>query len=91
MLVHDEWLLMPQRVAVHLPTATAVLSDLHLGYNEARRRDGEAVPPADLTLSGAPCGRVTGCSCSASHRDRRRPVRGRPCCGPCRGASGVDD
>jgi uncharacterized protein len=59
MLVHDEWLLTPQRVAVHLPTATAVLSDLHLGYNEARRRDGEAVPPADLTFILAPLRRVT--------------------------------
>ena len=54
MLVHDEWLLTPARVAVHLPTATAVLADLHLGYNDARRRDGEAVPAADLTLILAP-------------------------------------
>ena len=54
MLVHDEWLLTPQRVAVHRPTATAVLADLHLGYNEARRRDGEAVPPADLRFILAP-------------------------------------
>ena len=54
MLVHDEWLLTPARVAVHRPTATAVLADLHLGYNDARRRDGEAVPPADLTLILAP-------------------------------------
>jgi putative SbcD/Mre11-related phosphoesterase len=54
MLVHDEWLLTSQRIAVHLPTATAVLADLHLGYNEARRRDGEAVPPADLTFLLAP-------------------------------------
>ena len=54
MLVHDEWLLTPQRVAVHRPAATAVLADLHLGYNEARRRDGEAVPPADLNFILAP-------------------------------------
>jgi len=54
MLVHDEWLLTARRVAVHLPTATAVLADLHLGYNEARRRDGDAVPPADLGLILAP-------------------------------------
>ena len=54
MRVHEEWLLTPARVAVHLPTATAVLADLHLGYNEARRRDGEAVPPADLALILAP-------------------------------------
>ena len=54
MIVHGEWLLTPARVAVHLPTATAVLADLHLGYNEARRRDGEAVPAANLALVLAP-------------------------------------
>ncbi len=54
LLIHAEWLLTPQRIAVHLPTATAVLADLHLGYNEARRRDGEAVPPADLAFILAP-------------------------------------
>src|SRR5262249_16265008 len=31
-------------VAVHTPTATAVVADLHLGYHAARRRRGEAVP-----------------------------------------------
>lgn len=39
-----EWQLTPQRVAVHLPTGTAVLSDLHLGYAEARQRQGDAIP-----------------------------------------------
>jgi uncharacterized protein len=58
MLVHNEWLLTPARIAVHVPTATAVLADLHLGYNDARRRDGEAVPPADLTLILAPLRQV---------------------------------
>jgi len=48
MLVHADWLLTPERVAVHLPTATAVAADLHLGYDEARRRRGEAVPLADV-------------------------------------------
>jgi len=46
--VLDEWLLTPQRVAVHLPTAIAVVADLHLGYDEARRLAGEAVPPASI-------------------------------------------
>ncbi len=45
-------------VAVHRPTVTAVLADLHLGYNDARRRDGEAVPPADLALILAPLRQV---------------------------------
>lgn len=44
MRVHDDWLLTPQRAAVHLPSETAVIADLHLGYSEARRRSGEAVP-----------------------------------------------
>jgi metallophosphoesterase superfamily enzyme len=44
MRVHDDWLLTPQRAAVHVPTATAVVADLHLGYGEARRVRGEAVP-----------------------------------------------
>ena len=48
MLVHAEWLLTPERVAVHVPTATAVAADLHLGYDRARQRRGEAVPLAGL-------------------------------------------
>src|SRR5579875_451232 len=44
MHVFHDWLLTPQRVAVHLPTRTAVVADLHLGYAEARRRRGDAVP-----------------------------------------------
>jgi putative SbcD/Mre11-related phosphoesterase len=48
MLVHADWLLTPERVAVHLPTTTAVVADLHLGYDRARQRRGEAVPLAGL-------------------------------------------
>jgi putative SbcD/Mre11-related phosphoesterase len=48
MLVHKHWLLTPHRVAVHLPTRTAVIGDLHLGYDLARRRNGEAVPHIGL-------------------------------------------
>lgn len=44
MRVLDEWLLTGERAAVHLPTCTAVVADLHLGYGEARRAAGEAVP-----------------------------------------------
>jgi hypothetical protein len=47
-MVHDDWLLTAERAAVHLPTATAVLADLHLGYEHARRRGGEAVPLANI-------------------------------------------
>jgi len=53
MIVHDEWLLTTARAALHLPTATLVLADLHLGYERARHRAGEAVPgrPIDDILS----------------------------------------
>lgn len=46
----DEWILTPWRAAVHVPTLTAVLADLHLGYAAARRAVGEAVP--DLNHRG---------------------------------------
>lgn len=48
MRVNKDWLLTSQRAAIHVPTATAVIADLHLGYDEARRRAGEAVPEATL-------------------------------------------
>ena len=44
MQVLNDWLLTPWRVAVHRPDATAVVADLHLGYDRVRRRGGEAVP-----------------------------------------------
>ena len=43
MRVHD-WLLTPARAAIHVPTKTAVVADLHLGYDRLRRRGGDAVP-----------------------------------------------
>ena len=48
-----DWLFSPERIAVHLPTSTAVVADLHLGYAETRRRCGDAVPeqPMDEVLS----------------------------------------
>jgi metallophosphoesterase superfamily enzyme len=48
----NEWLLTPWRLAVHEPTATAVIADVHLGYREARQQSGEAVPllSADVQL-----------------------------------------
>jgi uncharacterized protein len=48
MLVHQDWLLTAERAAVYLPEATAVIADVHLGYDRARRRGGEAVPLTDL-------------------------------------------
>jgi putative SbcD/Mre11-related phosphoesterase len=43
-----DWLLTPERAAVHLPTATAVIADLHLGYDQVRCRAGEALPAFGL-------------------------------------------
>jgi metallophosphoesterase superfamily enzyme len=48
MRIHEEWLLTAARAALHLPTGTAEVADLHLGYAEARHRGGEAVPRAGL-------------------------------------------
>src|SRR4051794_9071007 len=53
-----EWLLTPQRVAVHEPTATAVIADVHLGYAEARQRRGDAVPRTSVEESLRPLARV---------------------------------
>ncbi len=44
MQVDDEWLLTPERAAIHLPTRTAVVADLHLGVGLVRRRGGDAIP-----------------------------------------------
>jgi len=71
MRVHEEWLLTPQRAAVHLPTATAVIADLHLGYNEARRRGGEAVPCGNLEMLLLPLGQVL-----SAHAVRRLVIAG---------------
>jgi putative SbcD/Mre11-related phosphoesterase len=54
MHVLDDWLLTPARAAIHLPSATAVVADLHLGYGEMRCRRGDAVPLASLAVSLAP-------------------------------------
>jgi putative SbcD/Mre11-related phosphoesterase len=54
MHVLDDWLLTPARAAIHLPSATAVVADLHLGYRETRRRRGDAVPLAPVAQALAP-------------------------------------
>jgi putative SbcD/Mre11-related phosphoesterase len=43
-------------VALHRPTQTAVVADLHLGYSEARRQSGEAVPQLPLSTILTPLG-----------------------------------
>ncbi len=54
MRVFDEWLLTPFRLAVHEPTATAVIADVHLGYREARQQTGDAVPLLDVSTQLSP-------------------------------------
>jgi uncharacterized protein len=44
MRLFEQWLLLPQRLAIHEPSATAVLADVHLGYSAVRQRLGDAVP-----------------------------------------------
>jgi len=56
--IHTEWLLTPERVGIHLPTGTAVAADLHLGYDQARIRAGDAVPIATLEEQLAPLRQV---------------------------------
>lgn len=50
----SEWILTPYRLAVHAPTRTAVIADPHLGYSDARRRAGDAVPDVSLDDQLAP-------------------------------------
>jgi metallophosphoesterase superfamily enzyme len=69
--VLGDWLLTPARAAVHLPTATAVVADLHLGYGEARRRAGEAVPVRGVATDLAPLAPTL-----AAHGVRRLVVAG---------------
>ncbi len=71
MRVHDDWLLTAERAAVYLPARTAVVADLHLGYAEARRRAGEAVPCVPLETALAPLGAVL-----ATRRCRRLVIAG---------------
>ena len=54
MRLFDEWLLLPQRFAVHERTATAVLADVHLGYTAARQRLGDAIPARSVDDEMAP-------------------------------------
>ncbi len=56
-VLHD-WLLTPERVAVHWPSRTAVVADLHLGYDEARRRRGDAIPEESVLAPLEPLGKV---------------------------------
>jgi putative SbcD/Mre11-related phosphoesterase len=74
MRVYGDWLLTAERAAVHGPTRTAVLADLHLGYAQARCRQGEAVPEFGLDETVACLG-----SLLARHEVRRLVIAGDLC------------
>jgi putative SbcD/Mre11-related phosphoesterase len=71
MRVLTDWELTPDRAAVHLPTRTAVVADLHLGYSEARQRGGDAVPAVQVATILAPLRNVLD-----EHRVRRLVIAG---------------
>src|SRR4051794_29704844 len=54
MTVFADWLLTKYRVAIHMPTKTAVVADLHLGYGEARCYSGDSVPFDDTMAALEP-------------------------------------
>lgn len=45
----EQWLLLPERIALHEASATAVIADVHLGYSAARRRLGDAIPERSVS------------------------------------------
>ncbi len=48
-LAWSSWLLTPEGAVVHTGERTAVIADVHLGYEWARGRDGDCVPEHSLT------------------------------------------
>jgi metallophosphoesterase superfamily enzyme len=71
MRLADDWLLTAGRVAIHLPTATAVAADLHLGYDHVRRRGGDALPVRPFAVELLPLRQTL-----ERHRVRRLVVAG---------------
>jgi metallophosphoesterase superfamily enzyme len=52
--VFDDWRLLPERIALHEPSATAVIADVHLGYHAARQQLGDAIPCRSVAEDMAP-------------------------------------
>jgi putative SbcD/Mre11-related phosphoesterase len=53
-MLYLDWQLTSGRFAIHVPTATAVAADLHLGYQDARQQCGDAIPSVDMEAQLAP-------------------------------------
>ena len=47
-IIHETWRLTPEGAAIHLESTTAVVADLHLGYEWARAAGGDCVPTHSL-------------------------------------------
>jgi uncharacterized protein len=71
MQISRDWMLTPWRAAVHLPSRTAVVADVHLGYAQARCRAGDAVPAVSIRHALAPLQQLFDV-----HRVRRLVVAG---------------
>jgi putative SbcD/Mre11-related phosphoesterase len=54
----DDWWLAPEGAAVHPGEATAVVADVHLGYEWARARGGDCVPAHSLAETRARLARL---------------------------------
>lgn len=52
--IWKDWVLVPERFLIHLPEHTALVSDLHLGYGQARNERGDSVPEIPLEEELAP-------------------------------------
>ena len=53
-----EWLLLPERLMIHLPTSTALVSDLHLAFDLARNLRGDSSPSDETNLETIQIGRA---------------------------------
>ncbi|HEV3236147.1 MAG TPA: metallophosphoesterase [Gemmataceae bacterium] len=59
--IGEEWQLTPERVALHLPSSTAIMADLHLGYDLTRCQSGEAVPIVSVEEQWRPLDTLISC------------------------------
>ncbi len=60
LLHRDGWYLAPEGAAVHAETRTAVIADVHLGYEWARGAGGDCIPAHSLAETQARLARLLG-------------------------------
>lgn len=56
--IWEDWILLPERLMIHTPSKTALVSDLHLGYALARNDRGDSLPEIPLNEELAPLWRA---------------------------------